>query len=176
LSLVTKEDTKSTDVKATESTKASKKATRTAIAAQKENQCDVSDKYPESIRQWCSLITKYANEKNISPDLIAALIWQESGGDKLSYSNSGAVGLMQIMSRDGIAATFMCANGPCFSSRPMIEELQDPEFNIRYGINMLAGLIERKGSIREALVAYGPMDVGYYYADKVLAIYEQYKK
>jgi hypothetical protein len=40
---------------------------------------------------------------------------------------------------------------------------------------MLAGLITTLGSQREALKAYGPMDVGYGYADKVLAIYENYR-
>jgi hypothetical protein len=39
---------------------------------------------------------------------------------------------------------------------------------------MLAGLVKHAGSLREALKAYGPMDVGYYYADKVLAIYKIY--
>jgi len=44
--------------------------------------------------------------------LIAAVILQESGGDPSAYSSSGAVGLMQVMPRDGIAAEFMCVNGP----------------------------------------------------------------
>ena len=82
---------------------------------------------------------------------------------------------MQVMPRDGIAASFECINGPCFASRPTIEELLDPGFNIQYGTHMLAGLITRLGSLREALKAYGPMDVGYHYADNVLSIYENYR-
>jgi hypothetical protein len=39
---------------------------------------------------------------------------------------------------------------------------------------MLAELVKRHGSLREALKAYGPMDRGYYYADKVLGLYSQY--
>ncbi len=39
---------------------------------------------------------------------------------------------------------------------------------------MLAGLLNRHGSLREALKAYGPKDVGYYYADKVLGHYQRY--
>jgi soluble lytic murein transglycosylase-like protein len=85
------------------------------------------------------------------------------------------VGLMQVMPRDGLAASFECINGPCFASRPTIEELQDPSFNVEYGVRMLAGLNARLGGLREALKAYGPMDVGYSYADKVLAIYENYR-
>jgi soluble lytic murein transglycosylase-like protein len=82
---------------------------------------------------------------------------------------------MQVMPRDGIAASFECINGPCFASRPTIEELLNPSFNVEYGTQMLAGLIARQGSPREALKAYGPMDVDYRYADKVLAIYENYR-
>ena len=120
------------------------------------------------------MITAKAEQTGLAPDLIAALIWQESGGNPLAYSKSGAVGLMQVMPRDGLAANFTCTNGPCFASRPSIAELQDPEFNVDYGTGMLAGLVKHSGSLREALKAYGPMDVGYYYADKVLGIYQQY--
>lgn len=100
---------------------------------------------------------------------------QESGGNPKAYSHSGAVGLMQIMPRDGIAASFMCINGPCFGSRPTIKELEDPEFNIEFGTRMLSGLISKYGNVRDALKFYGPMDVGYNYADKVLAIYENHQ-
>jgi len=137
--------------------------------------CQVSPSFPEGILQWCEIITAQANEAELPPNLIAAVMLQESGGDASAYSGSGAVGLMQVMPRDGIAAAFECINGPCFARRPSIEELQDPGFNIEYGANMLAGLIARLGSPREALKAYGPMDMDYYYADKVLAIYEHYR-
>jgi len=137
--------------------------------------CEISSRYPEGIQQWCELITKYAKQHDLSPDLVAAVMLQESGGQAEAYSHSGAVGLMQVMPRDGIAAKFMCANGPCFSSRPSMDELKDPEYNIDYGTRMLAGLNAKYGSIRDALMRYGPMNVGYYYADKVLAIYENYR-
>jgi soluble lytic murein transglycosylase-like protein len=52
--------------------------------------------------------------------------------------------------------------------------LRDPEFNVEYGTQMLARLFERHGNLRDALRAYGPMDRGYSYADKVLALYRQY--
>jgi soluble lytic murein transglycosylase-like protein len=132
----------------------------------------VSLSYPQGILQWCDAITTLATQAELPPNLIAAVILQESGGDATAYSSSGAVGLMQVMPRDGIAASFECINGPCFTSRPTIDELQDPSFNIEYGTRMLAGLISRLGSLQEALKAYGPMDVGYSYADKVISIYE----
>jgi soluble lytic murein transglycosylase-like protein len=149
-------------------------AVKPAVKGKNNQPCRVSSQYPEDILQWCDLITANAQKSGLAPDLIAALIWQESGGDPQAYSKSGAVGLMQVMPRDGLAANFTCVNGPCFSSRPSIAELQDPEFNLDYGTGMLAGLVKRSGSLREALKSYGPMDVGYYYADKVLGIYKQY--
>jgi soluble lytic murein transglycosylase-like protein len=138
------------------------------------NNCQVSLSYPYGILQWCELITEQAALVELPPDLIAAVILMESGGDETAYSSSGAVGLMQVMPRDGIAAEFECINGPCFASRPTIEELLHPEFNVEYGSQMLAGLISNLGSQREALKAYGPMDVDYSYADRVLSIYENY--
>ncbi len=138
--------------------------------------CQVSTSFPEEVLQWCHLITKLSQENGMEPNLIAALMWQESGGNPTAYSKSGAVGLMQVMPRDGIATTFMCPNGPCFANRPTMFELQDPEFNLQYGTGLLAGLFAKYGNLRDALKYYGPMDVGYYYADKVLAIYENYSK
>jgi len=146
----------------------------TTTESEPQVECQVSQEYPQKVLRWCNLITRYAIKHNLPPDLIAALIWQESGGSPSAYSRSGAVGLMQIMPRDGIATKFKCPNGPCFAKRPTIDELRDPEFNIKFGTRMLAGLFKRNGSLREALHAYGPMDGGYYYADKVLSIYERY--
>ena len=145
-------------------------------SAENQAKCKVSKKYPNQILQWCQLISRYAKNNNLDPDLIAALIWQESGGDAVAYSRSGAVGLMQVMPRDWLAAAFMCINGPCFANRPAIKELQDPDFNIKFGTGMLSGLVAKYGDLREGLKYYGPKDVGYYYADKVLGIYQEYKK
>jgi soluble lytic murein transglycosylase-like protein len=82
---------------------------------------------------------------------------------------------MQVMPRDGRAAEFMCINGPCFSARPSMEELFDPQFNIEFGVKLLSGLVSKYGTIRDGLKAYGPMDRGYDYADLVLAIYDGYQ-
>jgi soluble lytic murein transglycosylase-like protein len=138
--------------------------------------CLVSSNFPARILQWCDLITYYANQRGLKPDLLAALILQESGGDPTAYSHSGAVGLMQVMPRDGLAAEFMCAGGPCFRNRPSIKQLQNPEFNIDYGTKMLANLINKYGSLSEALKYYGPMDVGYSYSNTVLALYKRLRE
>jgi hypothetical protein len=135
--------------------------------------CLVSQSFPTNILQWCPLISEYSLKRGLPPDLIAAVILQESGGNDQAYSSSGAVGLMQVMPRDGLAANFRCPAGPCFHDRPSMDELNDPEFNVKYGTKMLADLTQRFGNYRDALKAYGPMDVGYYYADLVLSHYQR---
>lgn len=132
--------------------------------------CTLNAAFAGSVLQWCHLIQNYASANGLEPALVAALITQESGGDPNAYSTSGAVGLMQVMPRDGLAASFMCAAGPCFTDRPSSQQLYDPEYNIAYGTKLLASLLQRNGNIRDALMNYGPRDVGYYYADLVLGI------
>lgn len=119
------------------------------------------------------MITKAANNTGLDPTFLAVLIFWESGGNSEAFSSAGAVGLMQVMPRDGIAADMMCINGPCFSNRPTMEELEDPVFNIEYGSNYLAGLVNKHG-LRNGLFRYGPSGVGYEgYADRILALFEK---
>ena len=139
-----------------------------AVDQQEDLVCTISSSYPESVRQWCTVIERYARENGVDPNLVSAVMLNESAGKPDAYSKSGAVGLLQVMPRDGKAATFQCKNGPCFATRPSMEELFDPEYNVAYGTQMLAELIQHYGDVREALRAYGPMDVGYYYADLVM--------
>lgn len=148
----------------------------TALQVYSENvDCSLPASYPDSIQQWCPYIEANARKTGLPAALIAAVMLQESGGDPLAYSSSGAVGLMQVMPRDGLASEFMCINGPCFASRPTMVELQDPEFNVAYGSQMLADLSAKHGSYREGLFRYGPMNMGYRYADLVLKIWENYQ-
>lgn len=128
-----------------------------------------------AVWQWCPLIMRAADRYQLDPNLIAALILVESGGDPQAYSSYGAVGLMQVEPRDGIAASITCPNGPCFADRPTIAQLQDPAFNVDYGAMLLRSYVDRYGSLREALRAYGPRGEGYYYAELVLATYERIK-
>jgi soluble lytic murein transglycosylase-like protein len=146
-----------------------------AVVQSPAGNCSISTRYPASIRQWCSQIEAYAKKSGIDANLVSAVMLQESGGNPKAYSTSGAVGLMQVMPRDGLAVKFQCSGKPCFASRPSMAELYDPDFNISYGVRMLAGLVQKTGSTREALRSYGPMDVGYYYADKVLKIFDNYQ-
>lgn len=146
-----------------------------SAAAANNGECTINPQYPEAVRQWCSIIEQAAREHGLDPNLISAVMLQESAGNPDAYSKSGAVGLLQVMPRDGKASSFMCINGPCFADRPSTEELFDPEFNIAYGARMLSGLIARNGGVRDALKSYGPKDVGYYYADIVLGIFHSYQ-
>lgn len=136
--------------------------------------CSLGASFPGSFRQWCNLIMFYAAKNGLAPDLVAAVILQESGGNPQAYSVDGAVGLMQVMPSDGLAASFQCTFGLCFARRPTTVQLLDPEFNISFGTSMLAGLIHIHNSIRDGLKYYGPSGIGYDYADKVLAIWENY--
>lgn len=117
-------------------------------------------------RSWCDLVVRYSRRNKVNdPFLVASVIYIESGGDPLAYSVDGAVGLMQVVPRDGIAAKFDWAR-----NRPTIKELEDPEFNVDYGTDMLSGLIDNFG-VRDGLRKYGPSLVGYDYADDVLYVY-----
>lgn len=137
--------------------------------------CTISGAYPDTIQQWCAQIVRYASENGVDPNLISAVMLTESAGNANAYSKNGAVGLLQVMPRDGLAADFMCPDGPCFSDRPSTQQLFDPDFNISYGTGMLAKLMGRYGDLREALKAYGPKDVGYYYADSVISTLNSYR-
>lgn len=137
--------------------------------------CSISSSYPASIQQWCSQIEQYASQNGVDPNLVSAVMLQESAGRPDAYSKDGAVGLMQVMPSDGLASRFMCPGGPCFSDRPSTNQLLDPDFNIAYGTQLLAKLMNHYGDVREALKAYGPKDVGYDYADIVLGTLNSYR-
>lgn len=145
--------------------------------------------FAEGASAYFSTIEKAAKKYNLDPNLIAAVITQESSWlDSVAYgkvlSRSGAVGLMQVMPKDGIAATFMCLDDvnkpkgpvhPCFRDRPTIAQLSDPTFNIMYGAKVLRQKIDHFGSARDGLKGYGPIykleKDAYDYANIVLQRY-----
>lgn len=135
---------------------------------------ELSPFFPPAIQQWKLEIENQAHVNGIDANMIASVILIESGGDALAYSSCGAVGLMQVMPRDGLAASFTCNGQPCFTTRPSTAELFEARFNIEYGTRLLKDLFNRNGNWREALFSYGPIDVGYDYADRVLSILNQY--
>ena len=130
--------------------------------------------FPAELIKWDILVNSNAKFYNLDANLIYAIIWVESAGNPQAYSSSGAVGLMQIMPRDGLAAGFKCGSNPCFMNRPLASELWPPAVNIAYGCKLLREYISQYSNIREALKHYGPMDVGYSYADKVIELSRSY--
>jgi hypothetical protein len=137
--------------------------------------CRVSREFPSSVTRWCNQIRAACEESGLPDDLVAALIWHESGGNPQAVSASGAVGLMQVMPSDWLSTSFLCQGKPCFQDRPASADLRDPAFNIRYGAQLLAGYVDYYGGdLRRALKTYGPLDTGYTYADTILSLYRQY--
>ena len=97
------------------------------------------------------LITEAADTNNIDPNLVKAVILQESGGDPKAVSPKGAKGLMQLMDA---TASMLGVSDPF-----------DTKENIAGGVKYLSSLIKKfDGDLRKALAAYnaGPATVEKY--------------
>jgi soluble lytic murein transglycosylase len=99
----------------------------------------------------------HAENYRLDPALLAAVIYQESKFRPEARSKSGAIGLMQLLpeTAKGIAAR---TGGSDFR----LEDLDDPEINVRYGSWYLDHLRSRyDGDMHLALAAYhaGPGNV-----------------
>jgi soluble lytic murein transglycosylase len=95
------------------------------------------------------VIRQQANEKNVDAALIAAVIYAESKFED-QESSAGARGLMQITPD---AADTIAKNSEATSFE--LEDLGDPEINIRYGTFLLRELLDRyEGDEAAALAAY----------------------
>ncbi len=120
----------------------------------------ISGSYPEPIQRWGIWITKYGNQYSIDPNIIAAVMVQESGGDPNATSVAGARGLMQVMPFHGCST-------------------YNPEKNILCGVDLLATFRQKAPDWSSALAAYNAGErgrdngKGWGYAEKVLAIYER---
>lgn len=117
----------------------------------------------------------YAALYKRDPDLVLAIIAEESRFDPNAVSPVGALGLMQVMPQWekvlGISGN-----------------LKDPEVSIKYGLEVLGFYIEMYKDIEMALTAYnrgpGPVDLALMhgkdprnrYAPQVLKVYERLKK
>jgi soluble lytic murein transglycosylase len=95
------------------------------------------------------IVRGHARNYHLDPALLAALIYQESKFKADARSNSGALGLMQLLpaTARGIAVH---TGGTRFRT----SDLYDPEINVRYGSWYLRHLIEKYGDERTALAAY----------------------
>jgi soluble lytic murein transglycosylase len=107
--------------------------------------------------EYDHLVRAYADERDLDPALVAAMIYAESRFDPNVQSTAGAIGLMQILPDTGrfIARS---TGGDGF----VVADLRDPDLNVRYGTWLLAYLLERyDGDVPTALAAYhaGPGNV-----------------
>jgi soluble lytic murein transglycosylase len=95
------------------------------------------------------IVRGHAHNYSLEPALLAAVIYQESKFESDARSSSGAIGLMQLLpdTAKGIA---LHTGG----SRFRVEDLYDPEINVRYGAWYLRHLLRKYGEERTALAAY----------------------
>jgi hypothetical protein len=104
----------------------------------------LSSYWQPTITRWADLIEKYAQTNGLDPNLVAAVIEEESKGNPRLISAAGAVGLMQIMPYE-----------VGFTWRPRAARLKDPEMNLEWGTNTLGQVIRQaQGRISLALLAY----------------------
>jgi soluble lytic murein transglycosylase len=103
-------------------------------------------RYPLEYR---AIVVGHAENYDLDPALLAAVIYRESKFDASARSSSGAIGLMQLLpsTANGIA---LHTGGTRFR----VDDLYDPEINVRYGSFYLRRLIRKYGDVRLALAAY----------------------
>lgn len=103
--------------------------------------------YPIHFREG---IARVAEDYEIDPYLVAAVVQTESGYDPEAVSSAGAVGLMQLMpdTAEWITSLKIWQGGEA-------PTLTDPEDSLELGACYLAFLLDRfSGYIRPALAAY----------------------
>ena len=100
------------------------------------------------MEQWRPIIAREAQRTGVDPALLERLIMQESGGRPDARGGVGEVGLGQIRPST--------AQAPGFGVAPVNPaELANPERNIAFTADYLAGLIRANGGdVQRALMAY----------------------
>ena len=95
------------------------------------------------------IVRGHSRNYDLDPALLAAVIYQESKFEADARSDSGAIGLMQLLpdTAKGIA---LHTGGTRFR----VSDLYDPEINVRYGAWYLRHLIEKYENEQTALAAY----------------------
>jgi soluble lytic murein transglycosylase len=110
------------------------------------------------------IVRGHASNYDLDAALVAAVIYQESKFQADARSESGAIGLMQLLP-DTAEAIALRTGG----SRFQVDDLYDPEVNVRYGCWYLRNLLEKYGSLEKALAAYnggqGNVDRGVQYEE-----------
>jgi peptidoglycan lytic transglycosylase len=96
-----------------------------------------------------AIVRGHAANYHLDGALLAAVIYAESKFRSDARSDSGAIGLMQLLpsTAEGIARR---TGGTKFR----VADLYDPELNVRYGSWYLRHLLDKYGEERTALAAY----------------------
>ena len=128
----------------------------------------ISPFWGSAISQWNDWIVYWARERELDPDLVAAVIRKESIGRAQAVGPYGAVGLMMVTPAEVSGLPW----------RPSAEELKQPDVNLRWGTGMLKQIIrESSGDLIRALAAYNGgweqvhLAATQRYAHSVLAFY-----
>lgn len=95
------------------------------------------------------IVVGHAENYRLEPQLVAAVIYQESKFDAGAVSDSGAVGLMQLLPETGQGIADRTGG-----DRWTPEDLRNPELNVRYGSWYLRHLLDKYGDEELALAAY----------------------
>lgn len=95
------------------------------------------------------IVKGHAENYQLEPQLVAAVIYQESKFDPDARSSSGAVGLMQLLPETGQGIADRTGGK---NWQP--EDLLTPELNIRYGSWYLRHLLDKYDDESLALAAY----------------------
>ncbi len=98
---------------------------------------------------FSDVIVRRARERNLSPNLVFAMIRQESAFDISARSRAGARGLMQMMPATGKELAGR------LGLRYSTERLSDPDYNIRLGTLYIRQVLDMfDGSVELALAGY----------------------
>jgi soluble lytic murein transglycosylase len=95
------------------------------------------------------IVRGHARNYDLDPALLAAVIEQESKFRSDAKSSAGAIGLMQL--QPATAKGIAIRTG---GSKFVVEDLYNPEINVRYGAWYLRHLMTKYGDERLALAAY----------------------
>ncbi len=120
------------------------------------------------VNDYDAMVKKHALSQGIDPNLLAAMMYVESGGDRMARSEAGAVGLMQFM--------------PKTAAQYGVGDRTDPEQSIRGAAKYMRDLLDMfDGKVAMAVMAYnaGPGTIRKgsrpaetkKYVDRVMALY-----
>ena len=95
------------------------------------------------------IVRGHADRYELDPALLAAVIYRESKFEADAESSSGAIGLMQLLPDTALGIASFTEG-----TRFRVQDLYEPEINVRYGSFYLRRLLRKYEDERLALAAY----------------------